>query len=175
MEIVNILYDLARTHKAVRGFIYNKGYAKGAGTDMYPLVWVDDPVLGNSNEQGNAMRYTVNVDFLDLPKVTADVPIIQQAMQLVGLAFRERLKGRYKGAGVDSLNFVTLREYYDDDAAGVRFTFGITLANPVNLCEEYFDDDKTIVRPADLPDFSVENPNGCAIFSNKNGLPNFKL
>lgn len=171
MRIVDIFYELARTHKNVRGFIYGKAYNKGAGTDLYPLVWVDDPVYGTTaNADGNALRYTVNVDILDIPTKDADVLPIQTEAQLVGLSFRERI-----APSVESISMVTLRDYYDDDAAGVRFTYSVVLANPANLCIEYYDDAKTIVRPADLPDFMVENPSGCAIFNDKQGLPSFKI
>lgn len=175
MIILDILYDLARTHKDVRGFVYGKAYEKGAGQDRYPLVWVDDPILGTSASD-TALRYTVNVDFLGIPKNNEDVQTIQSAAQIIGLSFLERLRQTYRNvASVEAYSFVTLRDYYDDNAAGCRFTYTVVAANPVNLCAEYFDDDKEFVKVKDLPDFTVENPSGCAIFSNKNGLPNFSV
>lgn len=176
MDIVNLFHDLARTHKQVRGFVYSKAYNKGTGTDAYPLVWLDDPIAGSSaGVNDNAMRYTVNVDILGIPDETTDALAIQTSAHLVGLSFREKLRDRYKGASVEGYNFITLRDYYDDNAAGVRFTYTVVLANPINLCVEYFDPSKELIVPSDLPDFSVDNPEGCAIFNDKNGLPNFKV
>lgn len=175
MIILNTLYDLARTHKNVRGFMYGKAYEKGAGQDRYPLVWVDDPILG-AQSSDTSLRYTVNVDFLDIPKNDADVLPIQTAAQLTGLAFLERLRTSYRGVlSTEAYSFITLRDYYDDNAAGCRFTFTLVAANPANLCVEYFDDDKQLTSPKQLPDFTVENPSGCAVFSDKTGLPKFNI
>lgn len=176
MEIVNLLYNLARTQISVRGFIYGKAYNKGAGTDAYPLVWLDDPITaGTVNELNSALRYTVNVDILDIPKSDADVLGIQSAALTIGLSFREKLKNKFGGVSVESFNFITLRDYYDDNAAGVRMTYSIVAPNPLDICEEYFDDNKQFLQIKDLPDFSTENPNGCAVFNDKAGLPSFNV
>lgn len=172
MTVVNIFYELARTHKKVKGFQYKKTFEKGAGNDKYPLVWLDDPIASRSAPRLDQVEYIANVDFLDIPETEADVERIQSEAQITGLAFIERMREKYTEIGsITAFNSVTLRDYYDDNAAGQRFTFTLILANPVDRCADYFDEDKVFDISTGLPEFSVDHPNGCAVFSD--GLPNF--
>lgn len=66
MRIVDLFYEQARQHRAVRGFRYGKDSAKGGTGDLYPQVWVDDPIYIQSVGQGG-IRYTVNFDVLGVP------------------------------------------------------------------------------------------------------------
>lgn len=168
MQIVNIFYDLARQHKKIKSFVYGKSYEKGAGNNIYPLVWLDDPIYGNSVKKP-IVQYTVNVDFLGIPANDEDVIAVQTAALNAGLAFNEKLEG------VERYSFLSLRDYYDDKAAGFRFTFTINKANPVDRCADEFEPDKQFTKVENLPDFKTDNPNGCAVFSNKKGLPNFTI
>lgn len=176
MQIVNFFYELARQHKRIKGFNYDKSYDKGAGNDAYPLVWLDDPIYGQSVGT-NVVQYTCNVDFLGLPKDEAEVPTVQAEAFLVGLTFAEKIKliRNVTGFSVERFNFISLRDYYDDNAAGFRFTFTINQANPVDRCAEDFDPEKQFNKIDALPDFKTDNPDGCAVFSDKKGLPNFKV
>lgn len=180
MIIINIFYELARQHTRIKGFRYGRTYEKGAGNDSYPLVWVDDPITGRaagSPEAGRVLGYTVNVDFLGLPGRGARVPEVQAAAIDAGLSFAERLtqiRGK-TGVTVTGFTFVTLRDYYDDDAAGARFTYTLAAANPVDRCADVFDPDKQFPPRADLPDFATDHPDGCAVFGDTKGLPNFRV
>lgn len=176
MKVVNVFYKLAKEHKEVRGFRYGRSYEKGAGNDFYPLIWVDDPILGNavSPERGAVLQYTVNVDVLCLPESGAHILIAQSEAWHIGLDMFQRLKtARTGGAHGITFSFITLSDYYDDNAAGIRFTFTLALANDVSLCDDNFDPDKKLEGHDPLPDFATENPTGCAIFG-EFGLPTFK-
>jgi len=176
MEIVNIFYELARQHEKINGFRYGKTSDKGAGTDVYPLTWVDDPISGQSPKD-NVIRYTVNVDILGIPENDNDVLNVQSAAFVVGLSYREQIKktAMQMGYSVESLSFISLRQYYDDDAAGYRFTYFIIAANPLDRCENNYDPAKQFSQNQPLPDFKTENPSGCAVFNDKGGLPNFTI
>lgn len=175
MEIINYLHELARQHKRIKGFMYGKPNAKGAGNDVYPLVWLDDPILGRSLNPG-VLQYTTNIDFLGIPENDAQVAAVQSEAFVVGLSFAERIKQTRNDTGVsiERFSFVTLRDYYDDMAAGYRFTFLLNQANPTDRCAEDFDLEKEIKRPSAYPDFMADNPSGCTVFSGTKGLPNFK-
>lgn len=180
MEIVNLFYELARQAKTVKGFVYGKAYEKGAGNDFYPLVWLDDPITGRAYttaETGRVIDYTVNVDFLGIPDDSAEVLTVQTAAFNLGLAFFEKFKQIRPQTGVSSsgFSFVSLRDYYDDKAAGYRFTYTMLAANPVDRCADEFDPNKVFPKRDALPDFMTDNPEGCAIFSSSNSLPNFKI
>lgn len=176
MQIVNFFYELARQHKRIKGFTYNKAYQKGAGNSMYPLLWLDDPIAGQL-VGANVIRWTVNVDVLGLPGKDDEVTTVQAAAFDAGLSIIERIKNTRAttGVGIDGFNFVSLRDYYDDGAAGYRFTMYLNQANPVNRCAEDFDPAKTFPAMAKLPDFNVDHPEGTAVFTDGRGLPNFTL
>lgn len=161
MQIVDLLHEQARQHKAIRGFAYGKSYEKGGEGVAYPLVWVDDPVYMQS--VNNGLRYTVNFDVLGIPGKRGNVAAVQDAAQAVGLDILERLKQIRTDTGChpDGFSAVSLRDYYDDNAAGWRFTAYFISANPVPRCAEHFDPEKRL--PA------VDT------FRNKPYLPNFSL
>ena len=175
MQIVNLFYELARQHKRVKGFYYGKAYDKGAGTDRYFLVWMDDPVYGRSVNQ--TIQYTVNVDFLGIPAKDADVLAVQGEAFRVGLTFAEKVKQTRTKTGffIDGFSFVSLSDYYDDGAAGFRFTYTVTHANPANICNDDFDPDKQFPDGPVLPDFNTDHPDGYAVFADKPGLPTFSI
>jgi len=173
MQIVNLWYELARQNKVVKGFIYGRKVNEGAGNEVFPLTHLDDPILGVSN--GDTITYTCNVDITGIPDETASVQQIQDAAFMVGLSYWQKIKETRGVFRVSGYTFITLCEYYDNDAAGVRFTYQIISASPVSKCEEYFDPAKQFPNVEGFPDFVVDNPDGCAVFSEKGGLPNFKI
>lgn len=175
MQIVDFFYELARQHKRINGFIYGKSYEKGAANEAHPLMWLDDPVYGQSVNR--AIRYTVNVDILGIPETDKEVADVQTGAFNVGLSIAERIRQTRDKSGytIDDFSFLSLRDYYDNNAAGFRFTYTIVQANPVDRCADDFDPDRAFPEREALPVFEVDNPDGCAIFNDKTGLPNFKI
>lgn len=173
MQIVNLWYELARQNKVVKGFVYGRKVNEGAGNEIFPLTHLDDPILGTS--VGDTIRYTCNVDITGIPDAGATVQDVQAAAFMVGLSYWQKIKDTKGAFRVEGYTFITISEYYDNDAAGLRFTFQIIAANPVNRCEEYFDPAKQFPTVDALPDFKTDAPDGCAVFSEKGGLPNFTL
>lgn len=179
MQIVDFFYMIARENLRIKSFAYGKQTAKGAGSDMYPLIWLDDPITGGTQVAGNlgTLQYTVNVDILGVPIDDEDVINVQDAAFLTGLGIPERAKVIYKTARLTFMGFqfITVRDYYDDAAAGVRFTYNLSLASPVDRCANDYDPDKVLDNANVLPQFSVDAPDGCAVFSDHVGLPNFSV
>lgn len=162
MRIVDLFYEQARQHRAVRGFRYGKDSAKGGTGDLYPQVWVDDPIYIQSVGQGG-IRYTVNFDVLGVPDREREVLDVQRAAQAVGLDMLERMRKlrNETGYALDGFSGISLREYYDDRAAGWRFTAYFIAANPVPMCADRFDPDKRLPDNARwekpcLPNFCLE-------------------
>jgi len=175
MQIIDFFYELAREHKRINGFIYGKSYEKGAANEAHPLLWLDDPIYGQTVNQ--TVQYTVNVDILGIPVNEEEVSDVQTAAFDVGITIAEKIKQVRSNTGfsITEYSFITLRDYYDNNAAGCRFTYTVIQANPVNKCNEDFDPSKQFPKIEALPVFKVENPEGCAVFNNKTGLPNFKI
>lgn len=178
MQIVNFLYELARQHTRINSFVYGKAYTKGAGNNKYPLFWLDDPVSGQTDGD-NVIRWSVNMDVLGIPANNDEVEAVQTAAFNSMLTTFEKIR-ELKRTGLSrfslgDFNFISLRDYYDDKAAGFRFSFTISQPNPVDRCVEDFDPAKQFVTTEALPTFETEAPSGCAVFADKGGLPNFKL
>lgn len=174
MDIVNLFYDLARQHKQIKGFFYGKTYEKGAANEAHPLVWLDDPIYGRGVSR--VLSYTCNVDILGIPgDDDQDVLDVQSAAFDVGLTLAEKIGQYYPSFKIEDFTFLSLRDYYDNSAAGYRFTYTIKQANPVNRCNDDFDPTKQLQVTRGLPDFKTDNPDGCAVFGDKPGLPNFKI
>lgn len=179
MQIVNFLYELARQHERINSFVYGKAYRKGAGNHKYPLFWLDDPVSGRSSNGGSVLSWSVNLDVLGIASDPAEIEPVQTAAFDAMLTTFEKIKElRGKGLSlfaVDDFNFITVSDYYDDNAAGVRFSITFTAANPVDRCGDDFDPAKQFPTTERLPAFDTDAPNGCAVFSDKGGLPNFSV
>lgn len=175
MLIVDFFYELAREHILIKGFKYDRNANKGAGNDIYPLLWLDDPISGV--KINDTIQYTCNVDILGIPSTVSEVPTVQSSAFDVGLSLAERIKviRPTSKISLNGFNFLSLREYTDDNAAGYRFTFTLISANPTDRCAEYFDPEKVFPVVSSLPSFSVADPNGCAVFNDTTGLPNFSV
>ncbi len=175
MKIVNIIYKLAREHIAIKSFYYGRNYQKGVGSEPYPMIWLDDPISASANGSGVLLKtlgYSFNFDVLDVPKTDTEVIAIQTACESIGLSIIEQIK---KQVQVDSVRTITLRDYYDNKSAGVRFSVSITIPNPVNLCSDDFNPEKQFDKKSYLPDFTIGSPSGCDVFDDKSGFPNINL
>lgn len=179
MLIVDFYYMIARENLRIKSFTYGKAYAKGAGSGRYPMIWLDDPIYGQTAAANryNALTWTTNVDILGVPLNDEDVIAVQNAAFLIGVGIAERAKAINKTTGItiEGFTFTSLRDYYDDKAAGYRFTYTLSQPNPVDRCADDYDPDKVFTNPSPLPSFVVDAPDGCAIFNDHAGLPNFSV
>lgn len=176
MHIVNFFHELARQEKGVFAFYYGRNALKGAGSEYHPLIWLDDPILVSGAQAANTAAYSVNLDILDIPKPGYSIKAAQGKCSTLAFALIEQIKKitprRYS---LQRWDMVTLSEYTDNAAAGIRLSLSLTEAIPLNLCAEYFDPSKEFPINENLPDFAADNPEGCAIFNDKPGLPKFTI
>jgi hypothetical protein len=79
------------------------------------------------------------------------------------------------GMEVVKYSFMTLRNWGDDKAAGVRCTIQLALDNDIQLCDldEHFDSEKEFNLGNLLDDIDTDNAYGCTTFDYK--LPKIKL
>lgn len=175
MQIVDLFYQLAKEHIKINSFFYGKAYEKGAGEESHPCVWLDDPVAFDGVTE-SVVQWTVNLDILGIPANASEVIGVQSAALDVGLEFIEKIRAIRANTGFSIVKYsgITLRDYYDNNAAGMRFTFSLSEANPVNRCVNPFDPNKGFVNPSYLPNFATDNAQGCAVFTDKTSLPSFK-
>jgi hypothetical protein len=174
-SIISVFEEQARQHKIIRSFHYHRNYAMGGGNEIHPLFWLEDPVSGRN--QNNTFVNSANFSILFIPKRDAQVPGLQNLAFSVGLNMLEHIR-QDKDSPLGLLpdwTYMTLRDYYDNNACGCRFSTDFTHRNTQNRCllEAPFDKDKTFDGNALFKNFDLnsnENSNTTAA-----QLPEFDL
>jgi len=174
-NIIELFKTQAREHKTIKSFMYCRNYEKGSGKDIYPLFWMEDPISGQNRE--NVFRNSVSFSILFTPQKGQTKESLQNLAFSIGLNIIERIKKDERSAvSIESgWSYLTLSDYYDDNAIGCRFTVGFTQRNMQNLCliDEQFDENKEFDKKEGLKDFDITPSNSCEVFTNK--LPVFDL
>lgn len=174
-SVINTFREQARSHKSIQSFYYNRTYELGSGNENYPLFWLEDPLTGQN--RGNIFSGTVNFSVLFIPDNKQQILHYQNLAFSIGLNIIERIK-QNESAPIKiqpSWTYITLREYYDNDACGCRFSVDFTHPNMQNLCliDEQFDDSKEFDTRTTLIHFDLTGNDGQEVYSTK--LPVFDL
>lgn len=171
-SIVNTFREQARCHKSIKSFHYGRIYEQGSGNELHPLFWLEDPIIGNN--QGNLFSGTANFSVLFIPPNKNTILHFQDMAFSIGLNILERIKQNENShiRILPSWTYITLRDYYDNDACGCRFSVDFTHLNMQNLCliDEQFDEKKDFDTHKVFNDFDV---NSTEVFTSK--LPVFNL
>lgn len=174
-SIIELFRTQAREHRSIKSFYYNRNYEIGSGNEQHPLLWLEDPIAGRN--QDNTFVNTVNFSILFIPNENSNTDDLQNLAFSAGLNIIERIKLTQKEhvSVLPTWSFVTLRDYYDNNACGCRFTVDLLQRNMQNLCliEEQFDTAKDFDKNQSLNNFNVSVAQQCETFTNK--LPVFDL
>jgi hypothetical protein len=168
--IVNIFRQQAREHKTIRAFYYSRNCELGAGSQSHPLFWLEDPITGRNRD--NVFVNSVNFAILFLPQALGKTPVhrLQNLAFSIGLNIIERIR-HSPACGISihpDWTYTTLRDYYDNNACGCRFSVDFTQLNMQNLCliDAQFD-------PAKRFETQACGPDCCEVFARK--LPDFDI
>lgn len=174
-SIIEIFKTQARQHKTIKAFMYGRNYQLGSGKDRHPLFWLEDPLIGRN--QNSTFYNTANFSILFVPLQDQNIEDLQNMAFSIGLNIIERIKAdRNSILSIEpNWTYLTLTDYYDDNACGCRFTVNFVQRNMQDLCliNEQFDETKEFEIKKTLSDFDISASNSCEIFSNK--LPDFNL
>lgn len=189
-NIITTFYGLAKEHKLIRSFVYDR-VSKGMGTGEknYPQFFLEDPIyIGDSTPLDGKVVATINFEITCLPQAFSNYNVkqlteeeCQNVCHQIALHIIARLRELNKdfdtrtGVDIISFSFLTLRNWGDDKAAGVRCTLKVSVDNDIQLCnlEEHFDPEKEFDLGSLLDDIDTDNAYGCSTFDYK--LPNIKL
>lgn len=184
-SIIRTFYNVAREHKLVRQFKYDRlSKGSGVGEENHPLVFLEDPIyIADSTLNDGSVKCTVNFDVVMTPQAFENFNIEKQlspeecqtVAHAIALNFVAKLKdiaNNYEQYDEDEYNttirvisysFLTLRNWYDNNAAGVRCTMVISVDNPIDYCdlEEHFDPDKEFDLGELLQPINTDNAAGC--------------
>lgn len=180
--LVKTFYDLAREHKLVKSFKYDR-LSKGAGigNEMMPHVFLEDPLFfGDTDLNKGVMPVTVNFDVVITPQMLNNYCVYpsteagQALCESIAKNFIARLRelvlsGDKDVKGIVSWNIMTLKHWYDNDADGVRVTLVLNVKNDINFCdtEAHFDPEKEFKIEEPLADIDTDKASGCAVFDKK--------
>lgn len=189
-KVIETFYDLSKQHKLIRSFVYDR-VSKGMGTGEknYPQCFLEDPIyILDSTPLDGKVYVTVNFDITCLPHAFSNYNVKQlteeeceNVCHQIALHYVARLRELNKdfdtrnGVEVVKFSFVTLRNWGDDKAAGVRCTIRLAVDNDIQLCDldEHFDPEKEFDLGKLLDDVDTDNAHGCTNFSYK--LPRIRL
>ncbi|MBK5722110.1 hypothetical protein JGH11_14625 [Dysgonomonas sp. Marseille-P4677] len=173
--ILNIFRQQAQEHKTIKAFYYNRNYELGSGNEAHPLFWLEDPVYGRN--ENNVFSNSVNFSILFLPTTEESISHLQNLAFSIGLNIIERIKKNPLSeiSIRPDWTYTTLREYYDNNSCGCRFSINFTQVNMQNLCliEEQFDVEKEFDDAEILKSFDVSATPNNDIFYQK--LPDFDI
>ena len=173
--IIDTFKQQAREHKTIQAFYYNRTNEQGSGKEIYPLFWLEDPLVGRNID--NIFRSSANFSILFVPSQHDSIEHLQNMAFSIGLNILERIKSNSNSLITIEPNwsYFTLRDYYDDAACGCRFSVNFIQRNMQNICliEEQFAGDIDFEVKHGLKQFDVLPSNACEIFTNK--LPEFDL
>lgn len=192
-SIVDTFFNLSEKHKLVRSFIYGRvSKQKGTGEQLYPQVFLEDPIYIRTSEPlQRQIPVQINFDITCLPHAFNNYDVkqlteeeCQNVCHQIALSFISKIrqenkditKKSYNGMKVDDYSFITLRNWGDDNASGIRCTLNLLVDSDIQLCDidEHFDPEKVFNLGDLLNDINTDNPVSCnATFSYK--LPNIKL
>ena len=189
-NIITTFYGLAKEHKLIRSFVYDR-VSKGMGTGEknYPQFFLEDPIyIGDSTPLDGKVVATINFEITCLPQAFSNYNVkqlteeeCQNVCHQIALHIIARLRELNKdfdtrtGVDIISFSFLTLRNWGDDKAAGVRCTLKVSVDNDIQLCDldEHFDPEKEFNLGNLLDNIDTDDAQGCATFDYK--LPNIKL
>lgn len=197
-SIIRTFYNIAKEHVLVRQFKYDRlSKGSGIGEENHPLVFLEDPIyVGDSTLNDGSVKCTVNFDVVMTPQAFENYDSrqlspeeCQTVAHAIALNFVAKLKDiehNYENYDEEqyntsikvlSYNFVTLRYWYDNAAAGVRCTMVISVDNPINYCdlEEHFDPTKEFDLGELLQPIDTDDAAGCVDVSFDYKLPRINL
>lgn len=189
-NIIDTFYGLSKEHKLVRSFIYDRiSKKKGTGEQLYPSVFLEDPIyIRSSKPMDGKVPVQVNFDITCLPHAFNNYNVkqlteeeCQNICHQIALHFVAKLRQDNRewetrnGVEVNDYSFITLRNWGDDNASGVRCTLNLLVDSDIQLCDidEHFDPEKEFDLGRLLDDVDTDNAAGCVTFDYK--LPKIKL
>lgn len=190
-KIIDTFYDLAKQHKLIRSFAYDR-VSKGMGTGekQYPQFFLEDPIYINDSTPLNGQTLcTVSFDITCLPQAFSNWNVrqlteseCQNVCHQIALHIIAKLREMNMefdtriGMEVVKYSFMTLRNWGDDKADGIRCTVQLALDNDIQLCDldEHFDPEKEFDLGELLQPIDTDDAQGChENFSFK--LPKIKI
>lgn len=175
-NIIDTFYHISEKHKLIRSFKYGQVTKKqGIGEENHPLVFLEDPIyLGDTRLRQGQVECVVNFEVLLTPQAFKNWNVEQLTVEdcqniayHIALNFVAKIRDMYENdetsMEVKDYNFITLENYYDNNASGVRCTMTLLIPNPINFCDldEHFDENKEFNVKDYLSDINTDDPSGC--------------
>lgn len=138
-DIVNIIGNLCLRHKNVRTFRYQSRILNNAqnGYETFQC-YLDDVSHHELNITTNIFKVEFTLWVLAQPTEEPDSILdIQDKAYTIGVDILGALDNMEEYAGILSVydyDIMTVAHYSDDDSAGIRMSFVLSVPSPLNLC-----------------------------------------
>lgn len=180
-KIYQTFYELARQHKLIRSFRYNYvNVNEGSGEENFPELFLEDNIFINDfSLTGGTVNITINFDITMIPQAFDNEKtglLTVEECQNVAIVITNTMIAKLKNDYQDtedlkpiSWSIQTLRDWYDNKAAGARCTLTASIKNPIYFCDidEHFDENKTLDMESLLSPIPTNDLGGCVVFSDK--------
>lgn len=158
-DIIDNVRDLFLRYAGVRTFRYEGRSLFNAQNNNLPIqVFCDNVSYSRLNRTEGEFIVELNITILQQPSKEEGILEVQDKCYTLACNVIAGLDRFYSNAmQVWDYSIVTLANYTDDDASGVRVTLDLRVANPADLCyefepEPYHPDEED---PIDVPDSSI--------------------
>lgn len=159
-DVIDILRDISLRHKGVKTFRYQSDiYNNAQNNHKTYQVYVDTASIHQLNITTNVFRAEFGIHILGFPTGESGNTILDvqnEAYTIAAdiIAYIDT-KDEFKGVlSVHDYSIITLSNYTDDNAAGVRLSLILRLPSPVDLCS--LDDNFNDEPYEDNEDFDID-------------------
>ena len=153
-NLIDKIYNFARTNKAVNSFTVGiPSKVEGTGEKPYPNVTVELPIKRDIDYTDYRSTFTVDICFLTWDPKESELANLDKS-ETIADEFVRWLR-EDDSYDIDSISFMTLTHFSDDDVTGIRLSCNIEVDGLIDgLCDsdEHFDPERTI------PDFDPAHP-----------------
>jgi hypothetical protein len=122
-EFIEAIKQLCLDHKQIVSFQVGNTYdiATSKSSERYPACWLELPILINYDDS-RRKTYQLSLNFLSLAKSDDVTDQIYRTSEMESIAdeMLQVMTDKFKNIGLSNSTSLTLRNFSDDDCAGVR-------------------------------------------------------
>ena len=138
-DVINILKDISLRHKGVRTFRYQgEVYNNAQNNHKYYQVYVDTVSRHDLNITSNIFKADFEIYILGFVDSETSILDVQNNAYTIACDIMAYIDNNDEFSNILSVydySILTLSNYTDDNASGVKLSLTLRMPSPVNMCE----------------------------------------